>query len=136
MRKGRITMPKWPAYALAALAAACAYPAITTPAPATAADETYRALGQEPGWTVTIADGRIDYVGDYGETRIVVARPEPRPTFNGRRYETDRLIVDITYARCNDVMSGFGFAHQVMVIADGDTVRGCGGERRPDWDVG
>lgn len=117
---------------MGAFAAACAYPAITTPPPEA---ERYRALGQEPGWNLTIADGRIDYVGDYGETRISVARPDPRPTFNGRRYETRRLIVDITYTRCNDVMSGHGFAHQVMVIADGTTVCGCGGERRTDWDV-
>ena len=128
-------MPKWPAYLMSAVAAACAYPAITNSQPTEAPAGTYRALGQEPGWTVTIADGRIDYVGDYGETRIGVARPDPRPTFNGRRYETDRLTVDITYSRCNDAMSGDGYEHQVMVIADGTTVRGCGGERREDWDV-
>ncbi len=127
-------MPRWPAYVLGALSAACAYPAITTPPPADAG-ESYRALGQEPGWTVTIQSGRIDYVGDYGETRIEVPRPDPRPTFNGRRYETDRLVVDITYARCNDAMSGHGYEHEVMVIADGKTVRGCGGTRRTDWDV-
>ena len=127
-------MPRWPAYALGALAAACAMPAMTIPAPEPE-QETYRALGQEPGWTVTIHDGRIDYSGDYGETRITVDRPEPMPTFNGRRYETPRLTVDITYLRCNDAMSGHGYQHQVMVIADGTTVRGCGGDRRPDWDV-
>ena len=126
-------MPKWPAYLMSAFAAACAYPAITNSQPAGA--ERYRALGQEPGWTVAIANGRIDYVGDYGETRIGVARPEPRPTFNGRRYETGRLTVDITHGRCNDAMSGHGYEHQVMVIADAATVRGCGGERREDWDV-
>jgi uncharacterized membrane protein len=129
-----MTMPLWPAYALIGFAAACAYPAITTPAPGAAA-ETYRALGQEPGWTIAIAEGRIDYVGDYGETRIGVPRPEPRPSFNGRRYETPRLTLDITYARCNDAMSGHGYEHQVIVVADGRTVTGCGGQRRPDWDV-
>jgi uncharacterized membrane protein len=96
--------------------------------------EVYRALGQEPGWNLTVANGRIDYVGDYGETRISVPRPAPRTTFNGHRYETQRLTVDVTHGRCNDAMSGFGFADQVMVIADGKTVRGCGGERRVDWD--
>jgi heat shock protein HslJ len=116
--------------AIAVLATGCA----TVPA-SEQAIETYRALGQEPGWIVTIAEGRIDYVGDYGETRISAPRPDPRPTFNGRRYETLRLIVDISYARCQDTMSGHGYAHQVMVIADGRTVRGCGGTRRPDWDV-
>ena len=96
--------------------------------------ETYRALGQEPGWALTIAGGRIDYLGDYGEKRINVPRPEPRTTFNGHRYETPRLIVDVTHGRCNDAMSGHGFADQVVVIADGETYRGCGGERRTDWD--
>jgi uncharacterized membrane protein len=98
------------------------------------ANESYFARGQEPGWTVTIADGRIAYLGDYGETRITVARPHPRPTFNGLRYGTARLTVDVTYVRCNDAMSGHGYAHQVLVTADGKTVQGCGGERRPDWD--
>ncbi len=110
------------------LAAACA--TATPPVPA----DRYFARGQEPGWTVTIANGRIDYLGDYGETRIAVPRPDPRPSFNGLRYETQRLIVDITYSRCNDAMSGHGYAHQVLVIADGRSVQGCGGERRPDWD--
>ncbi len=99
-----------------------------------AAGETYTAHGQEPGWALTIADGRIDYIGNYGEKRINVARPDPRTTFNGHRYETPRLIVDVTHGRCNDVMSGHGYADQVMVIADGETYRGCGGERRTDWD--
>ena len=125
-------MPKWPAYLMGAFAAACAYPAVTTPP---AEVDAYRALGQEPGWTLAIADGRIDYVGDYGDTRISAPRPNPRTSFNGRRYETPRLTVDITYSRCNDAMSGHGYEHQVMVIADGRTVRGCGGARRTDWDV-
>jgi uncharacterized membrane protein len=44
-------------------------------------------------------------------------------------------VIDVTYARCNDAMSGHGYEHQVMVAADGETVRGCGGQRRTDWDV-
>ncbi|HEX8442560.1 MAG TPA: hypothetical protein VF631_02820 [Allosphingosinicella sp.] len=113
------------------LISACMAP----PPPASGSQtETYFARGQEPDWTVTIANGRIDYLGNYGEKRIAVARPDPRTTFNGHRYETARLIVDVTHGRCNDVMSGHGYADQVMVIADGETYRGCGGERRQDWD--
>lgn len=48
---------------------------------------------------------------------------------------TPRLTVDITYSRYNDAMSGHGYEHEVIVIANGTTVRGCGGARRPDWDV-
>ena len=128
-------MPQWPAYLMAAAAAACAYPAFTTPAPASAAAERYTARGQEPGWLVEIGGGRIDYTGDYGEVRISAPRPEPRPSFNGRRYVTPRLTVDITYARCNDAMSGHGYEHQVLVIAEGRRVRGCGGARSRDWDM-
>ena len=109
-------------------------PAKDPPEPSPA-QESYSALGQEPGWALRIASGRIDYSGNYGEKKINVARPEPRPSFNGRRYATPRLTVDITYIRCNDAMSGFGFEHQVMVIADGETFKGCGGARKKEWDM-
>jgi uncharacterized membrane protein len=99
------------------------------------APERYEARGQEPGWHLLIHGGRIDYTGNYGAKKIEVARPDPRPSFNGRRYVTERLTVDVTYSRCNDAMSGFGFEHQVMVIADGETYRGCGGERKREWDL-
>jgi heat shock protein HslJ len=118
------------AFALISLAACT-----PTPPPSTPAQERYTAHGQEPGWALTITHGRIDYVGDYGNTRISVPRPDPRTTFNGHRYETARLTVDITHGRCNDAMSGQGFADQVMVIADGKTVRGCGGDRHTEWDM-
>ena len=48
-----------------------------------------------------------------------------------------RLVVDITYTRCNDAMSGHGYEHQVTVIVEGRAagpVHGCGGTRRTDWD--
>lgn len=116
------------------LAAACA----PKPPAETASDpsrEHYEALGQEPGWRIVIHGGRIDYTGSYGEKKIAVARPDPRPSFNGRRYETARLTVDVTYARCNDAMSGRGFEHQVSVVADGESFKGCGGARKPEWDM-
>jgi uncharacterized membrane protein len=120
----------WPLFALAACSAE---PPPTSPG-TLPPQETYTARGQEPGWALTISGGTIDYRGNYGEKRITVPRPDPRTTFNGHRYETPRLIVDVTHGRCNDAMSGHGFADQVMVIADGETYRGCGGERRTDWD--
>ena len=127
----RETMPKWPAYLMMGLAAGCMYPAVRA---MPAGGEVYRALGQEPGWALTIAGGRIDYQGNYGEKRIRVPAPSPRTTFNGHRYETARLTIDVTHGRCNDVMSGHGYSDQVMVIADGETYRGCGGQRRAEWD--
>jgi uncharacterized membrane protein len=111
-------------------------PSAKAPSPAAAVPpESYAAVGQEPGWALKIGGGRIDYAGNYGEKKINVARPEPKPKANGRRYVTPKLIVDITYARCNDAMSGFGFEHQVTVTADGETYKGCGGARKKEWDM-
>jgi len=132
MSSPNVTMPRWPAYLMGAFLMACAYPAVTTPPPQM---ESYRAAGQAPGWDLDIGNGRLQFSGDHGRTRIIAPRPDPRTTFNGRRYEAGRLTVDITYGRCNDAMSGHGYEHQVMVTADERTVRGCGGQRRTDWDV-
>ncbi|RJF91413.1 META domain-containing protein [Sphingomonas cavernae] len=95
----------------------------------------YRAIGTEPGWTVTITPGQIEYLGNYGETTIVTPRPEPRATFNGHRYEAKTeahsLVVDITHGQCSDGMSDRTYPDTVMVIADGKTVKGCGGPAVP-----
>lgn len=131
MNAAPVSMPRWPACLLGAAAVGCAAPGPPPPASDPAA-EVYTARGNGPGWHLTISGGRMTYVGDYGDTRIAVARPEPRPTFNGRRYETAQLTVDVTYSRCNDGMSGHGYEHQVMVITPEGAVRGCGGERRPE----
>lgn len=108
--------------------------AAAAPAPISSG-ESYAALGQEPGWVLKIAGGRIDYTGNYGAKKIDVGRPDPEPMPNGRRYATPRLTVNITYTRCNDGMSGFGFEHQVTIVADGETYTGCGGVRKPEWDM-
>lgn len=128
-------MPTWPAWLMAIVAAGCAYPAISNEPAPRANQEVYQARGNEPGWSLLIHYGRIEYAGNYGDKTIKVLRPEPRPSFNGRRYVTPRLTVDVTYSRCNDAMSGKGYEHQVMVIADGQSFKGCGGARRPQWDV-
>jgi uncharacterized membrane protein len=97
--------------------------------------EPYSARGQEPGWLLTIADGWIDYQGNYGEKKIRVRTPSPRTTDTARHYQTERLTIEVTHGRCNDAMSGQGYADQVKIIADGETYEGCGGERRTEWDT-
>jgi uncharacterized membrane protein len=110
-------------------------PAVPNPPPPAAEPESYSARGQEPGWALTIAKGRIDYQGNYGEKRIGVAAPKPAAIANGRRYSTPRLTVEIHYKRCNDAMSGHGYEHEVKIVADGEAYDGCGGPRRADWDM-
>ena len=105
------------------------------PAAGKTAEQPYTARGQEPGWALTMVDGRIDYQGNYGDVRIQVAAPAPQAIANGRRYVTLRLTVEVVKTRCNDAMSGQGFDDKVKVIADGETYEGCGGKRRPDLDM-
>ena len=97
--------------------------ATTPPGPAT---ETYRATGTEPFWSVTIANGRMTYEAADGPT-LTLPRPEPRTSFNGHRYETSRLTIDVTHAECSDGMSDRRYPDRVMVMVDGKTLHGCGG---------
>ncbi len=106
------------------------------PAPAgKTVEPPYSARGQEPGWALSIIDGRIDYQGNYGDVHIQVDAPAPKPIAKGRRYVTPRLTVEIVHARCNDAMSGQGYEDKVKVVAGGAAYEGCGGERRTDWDM-
>jgi heat shock protein HslJ len=99
--------------------------------PATAATAAYLALGTEPGWTIEITPATLNYNGDYGQTQIIVPNPGAKPSFNGERYITDRISVDVTHAPCNDGMSDRRYADTVMVRADGKEFRGCGGAILP-----
>ncbi len=96
-----------------------------------AEDPVYTARGNEPGWILKMDSKTIDYQGDYGETKIRIPAPEGRPSFNGMRYVSDRLTVDVTYSACTDDMSGKRFADTVTVMAGDKQVKGCGGRALP-----
>lgn len=110
---------------LAPLALAACYP-VEPPRPG----ESYRALGTEPFWNVTIENGRMTYDSADGG-RFSVPAPEPRTSFNGHRYETPRLTLDITHVRCSDGMSDRIYADRVKAMVDGRELNGCGGEIVP-----
>lgn len=89
----------------------------------------YRAVGNEPGWALTIGEDQLNYIGDYGEVRITQPKPEPIIGFAGEIYRTPRLDVNIVHGRCSDGMSDYVYADKVQVTADGKRVEGCGGKR-------
>jgi heat shock protein HslJ/membrane-bound inhibitor of C-type lysozyme len=98
----------------------------------------FRAVGQEPGWALDLAEGRwIRYVGDYGATRVYAASPrQARGAAEGTvvydaEPEGRALRVEIRQAPCRDVMSGQSFTHAVTVRLDTSTVKGCGWMTRP-----
>src|SRR3546814_17133878 len=65
-----------PLLALTALAA-CA-PAGDMPQGPGEPPAAYMELGTEPGWTLEITPSRLNYDGDYGETKIMVRSEERR----------------------------------------------------------
>ncbi|RIA45879.1 heat shock protein HslJ [Hephaestia caeni] len=97
------------------------------PRPRPPASDTYRAIGTEPGWSLTIGPRTMRYEGDYGQNVVEAPTPEARPTFNGRRYETRQMTVDITRTPCSDGMSDRRYPDTVRVTTRRGTARGCGG---------
>lgn len=115
--------------------AACAPAAETPPQGPGEQPAAYMALGTEPGWTLEITPSRLNYDGDYGETKIMAPNPGAKPSFNGERYVTDRLTINVTHAECSDGMSDRRYHDKVTVTADGKTVKGCGGKILPPTEL-
>jgi uncharacterized membrane protein len=90
---------------------------------------SYRAVGNEPGWSLTIGEKQMSYIGDYGEVRITQPKPEPLIGIAGETYRSPRLEVNIVHGKCSDGMSEYVYADAVQVTADGKRVEGCGGKR-------
>jgi uncharacterized membrane protein len=93
--------------------------------------ETYGALGHEPGWTLTVSKTELNFLTGSPNTSLVHPRPLAQTSPLGRRYAGAGFTIDIAHQPCNDAMSGIAFADTVVVIANGYTYRGCGGERTP-----
>ena len=86
----------------------------------------YKAVGTEPGWSLTVRPARMDYAGDYGQVNI--AEPTP-PNFRAAHgtYRSGKLQVTISAGPCSDGMSDLIYRQTVRLTADGRTVSGCGG---------
>ncbi len=93
----------------------------------------FRAVGNEPGWTLEIRWGdRIVFLGDYGQTRLEFPTPAPqedeaaRKTLLRTRHSGHELEVALEGRPCHDTMSGEGFETTVTARLDGKTLSGCG----------
>lgn len=93
----------------------------------------FRAVGNEPGWHLEITAGeKILYVGDYGQTSLEFATPEPLTDQQARstRYEASGgghvLSVVLKGERCADTMSDETFETSVTLVLDGKEYHGCG----------
>jgi uncharacterized membrane protein len=95
-------------------------------------DADFRAIGQEPGWHMDIANGeKILLVTDYGEHHYEFPFTHPDSTTGRKSYEVrasgHHLIAVVEEKPCNDSMSGRAFVATVSVTIDGKEYTGCGG---------
>ncbi|MEO7654180.1 MAG: hypothetical protein ABIS23_00665 [Sphingomicrobium sp.] len=101
---------------------------ILTPVPAAAA-KPYRALGNEPFWSLEIGAKTITF-DQMDKTKVRQPTPRFRATRYGRIYWTRRFQVAIIRNQpCSDGMSDYIYRDDVKVTVDGQLFRGCGGPR-------
>ena len=99
---------------------------------ASGASQPFRAIGQEPGWSLDLdATGRAAVFNyDYGKrTAREALRPWVVAAGPARSYSSvsGRLTVRAQPDGCADAMSGRRFADTVTVTFRGKTYTGCGG---------
>ena len=92
----------------------------------------YRALGNEPGWTLEIGPGStIVWITGYGEERHEYANalasgdPQSGLVYSGAD-AAGAIKVNVRPSACKDDMSGDAFDLQVTVTSGGRDYRGCG----------
>lgn len=89
----------------------------------------YRAVGQEPPWTLEISnrDHLQIFIG-YERTMHSFTLPKPESDIASRttRYNTADVQLTITGDKCHDSMSGEAFESSVQVTVANNTYRGCG----------
>ncbi|MBE9538083.1 MAG: MliC family protein [Proteobacteria bacterium] len=98
----------------------------------------FRAVGNEPGWTLEIRhDHHILFVGDYGMNRVLFPSPtqstEGALTVYAASNDKLQLKVEILDELCTDTMKGDTFTSQVAVYLGDNTFTGCGNSLFSPW---
>ena len=99
----------------------------------------FRAVGNEPGWSLEIqVDKHLLFLGDYGMRRIITPNPSVQLQGNVRRYhavtESTDLQVEIIEEPCFDTMSAEPFPSRVTVTLNTDIFYGCGRDLDYPWE--
>jgi len=112
--------------------------ALAVPRPA----EPWRARGNEPGWHLDIAGGRVVLVTDYGAERREATLPPAAFEPGVVVYEVAAwdAVIRVADTLCRDDMTGMPYPRTVTVELPERTLRGCGGEAQalligPVWVV-
>lgn len=92
----------------------------------------FRAVGNEPGWTLELGPERSALVTDYGNTRFEFATPAPEVDAEGRtavyRATVDGtdIVIRTTLEPCMDSMDGSQYSHRVEIQVRDERLLGCG----------
>ncbi len=86
--------------------------------------ESYRAVGTEPFWSITIEHGRMTYASPEGG--FSVPAPRGQELGDGRLWETRRITLQTSNEACSDGMSDTNYNQSVRAVVDGRTLHGCG----------
>ena len=89
----------------------------------------YRALGTEPFWSITVANGRMTYQSPEGG--FSVPAPRGQELGDGRIWETGRITLQASNRECSDGMSDNSYPQAVRAVVDGRSLNGCGGPPTP-----
>lgn len=99
--------------------------------PAAAAPEgRWSAIGQEPGWMLTIEEGEAFFGYDYNQAQHTAAVTGPHAIEDGVEYieGPGGLAVTRLFKVCSDVMSGIPYPDTVTVTLGDQVYQGCGGD--------
>lgn len=121
---------------LLALAACTTLPGTSDSTTGGTATGAYMALGTEPFWSLEITSATMRFdEANAPDAQIVVATPVQQTSFNGHRYVTQRMRVDVSHVACSDGMSDRRYADTVALSVDGREFKGCGGTILPPADL-
>ena len=92
----------------------------------------FRAIGNEPGWTLLLSADLLVLDADYGTNHYEFKTPEPDVDVEARltRYQVpgngQDFLLELTGQPCYDTMSGEAFPTRVRIQLNGKWLHGCG----------
>lgn len=93
----------------------------------------FRALGNEPGWVLTIAEAnKVTFKSNYGQTTNEFISSPPvtnqntRTTLYQASNKNHTILITLEGTACSDTMSGEKFETTVSVTLDDKEFNGCG----------
>ena len=92
----------------------------------------FRAVGNEPGWSLELGEDLLALETDYGASRYEFRTPQADVTVDAKltRYQVtengQEFLLELKGQRCTDTMSGETFPTRVSATLNGRVLRGCG----------